>query len=433
MAKIKNIIAWEILDSRARPSIAVKVILNNNISAVSMVPSGASTGSQEALELRDNDQDRYFGQGQLKAISNVETKITKALVNKNVEHQRIIDENMIELDGSKNKRNLGANAILGVSMAVAKAAANSLNIPLYKYLSGFNPQFSKKFIMPIPMMNLLNGGKHANWSSDFQEYMLLPIKAESFSQALRMIAEVYNQLKNILVKDLKFTGLGDEGGFAPGFKSNTEPFDLLVKAVKKANYIPGKDLAFAIDVAASEFFKNNKYQLKKDKLNLSGSQLVDYYLKLIKKYPLVSIEDPFAEKDFNSFVSLTEKIGRSHQIMGDDLYVTNINLIKKGLELKASNSVLIKLNQIGTLTETIEAITLCQKNKWQYVISHRSGETEDSFIADLVVAMGGGQIKTGAPARGERTAKYNRLLEIEKELGSKARYPKFPYLGNLIN
>jgi enolase len=429
MSKIKNILAWEILDSRARPTLAVKVILNNNISAIAMVPSGASTGTQEALELRDGDKKRYFSQGQLKAISNIEKKIKKALINKKINNQTEIDEIMIELDGSDNKRNLGANAILGVSMAVAKAAATNLNIPLYQYLAQFNPLIKDKFVMPIPMMNLLNGGRHANWSSDFQEYMLLPIKAKKFSQALRMIVEIYHELKEILIKNEKFTGLGDEGGFAPGFNSNSEPFELLSKAIKKAGYKLKEDIVFAIDAAASEFFSNNKYQLKKDNLKLSGAQLTKYYLQLIKKYPLVSIEDPFAEKDFKSFSLLTEKISKNYQIMGDDLYVTNIALIEKGLKLKASNSVLIKLNQIGTVSETIKAILLCQANNWQYIISHRSGETEDSFIADFAVAMGGGQIKTGAPARGERTAKYNRLLEIEKELGRQAVYPKFPYLG----
>ncbi len=428
MNRIKNILAWEILDSRAMPSLAVKVILENGVSAVSMLPSGASTGSQEALELRDGDKSRYYGKGQLRAVFNVEKKIKRALVNKNVEKQKLIDEVLISLDGSDNKKNLGANAILGVSMAVAKVAAKNQNIPLYQYLSQFNPQFSAKYVLPVPMMNLLNGGRHANWSSDIQEYMLLP-KAKSFKQGLRMIVEVYQTLKNILIKESKFIGLGDEGGFAPGFNSNSEAFDLLIKAIKKANYKPREEIVLAIDAAASEFYKNKKYQLRKDKLKLSGPQLIDYYLKLIKKYPLVSIEDPFAEKDFKSFSLLTEKIGKHCQIMGDDLYVTNINLIKKGLELKASNSVLIKLNQIGTVSETIEAIKLCQKNQWNYIISHRSGETEDSFIVDFAVAMGGGQIKTGAPARGERTAKYNRILEIEKELEGRAKYPAFPYQG----
>jgi enolase len=429
MSKIKNILAWEILDSRARPTLAVKVILDNDISATAMVPSGASTGTQEALELRDGDRKRYCGQGQLKAINNIEKKIKKVLFNKQVNKQAEIDEIMINLDASDNKRNLGANAILGVSMAVAKVAAIDLNIPLYQYLAQYNPLFSGAYTMPIPMMNLLNGGRHANWSSDFQEYMLLPIKAKKFSQALRMIVEIYHELKEILVKNKKFIGLGDEGGFAPGFNSNSEPFELLSKAIKKAGYKLKEDVVFAIDAAASEFYSNNKYQLKKDKLKLKGDQLIEYYLKLIKKYPLFSIEDPFFEEDFKSFSLLTEKIGKNYQVMGDDLYVTNIDLIKKGLSLKAGNSVLIKLNQIGTLTETIKAIILCQKNNWQYIISHRSGETEDSFIADLAVAMGGGQIKTGAPARGERTAKYNRLLAIEKELGKKAKYAKFPFSG----
>lgn len=427
MSKIRNILAWEILDSRARPSIAVKVILNNGISAVAMIPSGASTGSQEALELRDNDKKRYFGQGQLKAVSNVEKKIKKLLVNRDPRKQKLIDQLMIDLDGSENKKNLGANAILGVSMAIAKVAALDLKIPLYQYLASFNPQFKAVYKMPLAMFNLLNGGKHANWSSDFQEYMLIAPKAKNFQESLRMVSEIYYHLKNILIKKNKFIGLGDEGGFAPGFKSNKEPFDLLAQAVKQANYKLGTDIVFAIDAAASEFYHKGHYQLKKDALVLSKDQLVNYYLKLIKKYPLVSIEDPFSEDDFESFASLTKKIGKTHQVMGDDIYVTNLNLIKKGLNLKASNSVLIKLNQIGTISETIEAIILCQQNNWQYIVSHRSGETEDSFIADFCLAMGGGQIKTGAPARGERTAKYNRLLEIEKELGKKSKLAKFPY------
>ncbi len=427
MSKIKSIISWQALDSRGFPTIALKLVLDNNIEALSFVPSGSSTGTYEAVELRDGDSGHFFGKGVLRAIENIEKIIAPKLKGEEVSEQKKIDQIMIDLDGSLNKENLGANAILAVSLAVARAAALDKKISLYDYLLRFSPNPDGPYKLPVPMLNLLNGGCHANWASDIQEYMILPVGAKSFSQAMQMGAEIYQNLKTILKKGNYHLGLGDEGGFSPQFKDNREPFELLNKACRLSGYSIGEQIKYAIDAAANEFYFDKQYHLKKENLKLSSIELRDYYYKLIKKYPIVSLEDIFSEDDWSAFIDITKDLGSTRQIVGDDLYATNIQLIKKGIEKKASNAVLIKLNQIGTLSETVEAINLAKEANMKFIISHRSGETEDSFIADLVVAMGGGQIKTGAPARGERTVKYNRLLEIEKELGKKAIYSNFPF------
>lgn len=425
--KIKDIKALELLDSRGIPTIKVKITLDNGLEASAMVPSGASTGSHEAHELRDGDGNRYGGQGVLKAINNIHKIIKPALVGKEVEEQEKLDRLMIELDASLNKENLGANAILAVSLAIARAAAKSLGLALYSYLSKLNPDFSGKFILPLPMLNVLNGGEHANWVSDFQEYMIIPISAKSFAQGIRMSAEVYRVLKKVLDNKDYNLSVGDEGGFAPDVKNNEEPFVLMSEAITKAGYKVGEDFAFAIDVAANEFYERNKYILRKENKIFSGLELSDFYLALGEKYPIISYEDIFAEDDWDNFRNFRERTKDKVQLVGDDLFVTNVTRLKKGIEEKSANSILIKLNQIGTITETVEAILLARKHGLSSVISHRSGETEDTFIADFSVAMGTGQIKTGAPTRSERTAKYNRLIEIEDELGSSAKLAKFPF------
>ena len=425
--KIKNIKAREILDSRGNPTLAVKVILENDVIGSAMVPSGASTGAYEACELRDNDASRYGGQGVLKAKENIEKIIAPALIGEEVENQVELDKKMIVLDGTENKEKLGANAILGVSLALARAAALSLNLPLYKYLSKFNPAFDGKFTMPLPMLNVLNGGKHANWATDIQEYMIMPISAKTVAQGIRMSAEVYRVLKKVLHTKNYSVSVGDEGGFAPAVKSNEEPFTLLSEAVEKAGYKIGIDFIYCIDAAASEFYQEGKYNLQKEGKILSGAELSDFYLALAEKYPIKSFEDIFAEDDWENFKIFNAKVGAKFQVMGDDLFVTNVKRLEQGIAEKSANSILIKLNQIGTVTETVEAILLARQNNLTSVISHRSGETEDAFIADFAVAMGTGQIKTGAPARSERTSKYNRLMEIEDELGSDAVLAKFPF------
>ncbi len=425
--KIKSIKAREILDSRGNPTLAVKVILENDLSASAMVPSGASTGAYEACELRDGDSNRFGGQGVLKAKENIEEIIAPALIGEEVENQVELDKKMIELDGTENKEKLGANAILGVSLAIARVAALSLGEPLYRYLAKFNPDFNGKFTMPLPMLNVLNGGKHANWATDIQEYMIMPISAKNVSEGIRMSAEVYRVLKKVLSAKNYSVSVGDEGGFAPEVKSNEETFSLLAEAIEKADYKIGEDFIFCIDAAASEFYEDGKYNLKKEGRTLSGAELSDFYLELSKKYPIKSFEDIFAEDDWDNFKDFTAKTEGKFQVMGDDLFVTNVKRLQKGIEEKSANSILIKLNQIGTITETVEAILLARQNGLTSVISHRSGETEDSFIADFSVAMGTGQIKTGAPARSERTSKYNRLMEIEEELGEDAILAKFPF------
>ncbi len=414
--KIATVTAMEILDSRGNPTLRVFIGLSNGIQTSASVPSGASTGEFEALELRDGDKKRFGGKGVLKAVSNVNQLIGPKLIGFDPSHQSEIDRLMIELDGTPDKAKLGANAMVGVSMAVARAAALAAGLPLYKYLGG--PGAVR---LPVPMMNILNGGKHADNSVDFQEFMVMPIGAPTFAEALRYGVEVFQALKKILQKDGYATSVGDEGGFAPNLKSNDEACDVIVEAIRAAGYEPGRDVAIALDPAASSFYENKQYQLSKSGQGTKTSaQMTELYADWINKYPIVSIEDGLAETDWNGFKEQTAKLGEKIQIVGDDLYVTNTKFIARGIKEQSANAVLIKLNQIGTVTETIDAIQLCRKSGWGYVISHRSGETEDSFIADFTVAMGGGQIKTGSACRSERIAKYNRLLEIESDLGGEA-------------
>ena len=413
---IEKLWAMEILDSRGNPTIRVFVSLAGGITASASVPSGASTGENEAVELRDGDKKRYGGKGVLKAVNNVNRIIAPEIIGKNAASQTEIDRIMIALDGTPNKGKLGANAILGVSMAVAKSAAVSAGLPIYAYLGG-----AGAVRIPVPMMNILNGGKHADNSVDFQEFMVMPLGAPNFAEALRYGAETFHALKAILKKKGYATAVGDEGGFAPNLKSNDEACDFIVEAIKAAGYKPGKDVAIALDPAASSFYEKGKYVLSKSGQGTkTSSEMTDLYKKWTEKYPIVSIEDGLAEDDWAGFKEHTKRLGGKIQIVGDDLYVTNTRFITRGIKERASNAVLIKLNQIGTVTETIEAIDMCRKAGWGFVISHRSGETEDTFMADFAVAMGGGQIKTGSACRSERIAKYNRLLEIESELGNKA-------------
>jgi enolase len=416
--KIKNISAREIIDSRGNPTIEVEVFLDNGASGKAAVPSGASTGKYEALELRDGDKKRYGGLGVLKAVDNVVKVIQPAIAGFDVSSQEKLDNKLIELDGTPDKSHLGANAILGVSMAAAHAAANSANKPLYRYLGG-----EAAVTLPVPMMNILNGGKHAENSTDLQEFMVMPTGAKSFSQAMQMGCEVYHSLKKVIKQKKLNTNVGDEGGFAPSLPSNKEAVELILAAIEIAGYKPGTDCHIALDSAASSFYKDGKYVLEREGKSLSGAEMVDFYADWVSKYPIISIEDGLDEDDWDSWVLLTNKLGNKVQLIGDDLYVTNVKRIKKGIDITASNSVLIKVNQIGTLTETLAAIEMARKAGWTAVISHRSGETEDTTIADLAVAWNSGQIKTGAPCRSERVAKYNRLLKIEAQLGDKARYP----------
>ena len=408
MSKIKDIKAREILDSRGNPTVEVDVLLESGAKGRAAVPSGASTGSKEALELRDNDPKRYQGKGVLKAVNNVNTIIKDALIGLESSNQRQIDETMINLDGTENKTNLGANATLGVSLAVLKATAKEKNIPLYKY-------FGDEISLPRPMMNILNGGAHADNNLDFQEFMIIP-NAKSFKEILRIGSEVFHTLKKVLKENGFNTGVGDEGGFAPNLNTNEEALDMLMEAIKEAGYTPGKDVNFALDVAASEFYEDGIYNLKGANKKLTSNELVDYYQTLIDKYPIISIEDPVDEEDWKGFRKMTEKYGDKIQLVGDDLFVTNIKYLQKGIDNKAGNAILIKLNQIGTFTETLETINLAKENGYKTIISHRSGETEDVTIADLAVALNLGQIKTGSLSRSERTAKYNELLRIEEDL-----------------
>lgn len=415
---IKSVSAMEILDSRGNPTVRVFVTLDNGIAVSASVPSGASTGENEAVELRDGDRKRYGGKGVLKAVANVQQTIAPKLVGLDPTRQAEIDHLMIELDGTPNKGKLGANAILGVSMAVARVAALAGGQPLYAYLGG--PRATR---LPVPMMNILNGGVHADNSVDFQEFMVMPIGAPTFAEALRYGAETFHALKGILKKKGYATGVGDEGGFAPNLKSNDEACEVIVEAIAAAGYKPGKDVAIALDPAASSFWEGGAYNLAKSGQGKKTSDEITALLaSWVQKYPIVSIEDGLAENDWEGFVRHTAKLGDKIQIVGDDLYVTNTRFIERGIREKSTNAVLIKLNQIGTVTETIQAIELCRKAGWGYVISHRSGETEDAFMADFAVAMGGGQIKTGSACRSERIAKYNRLLEIEAGLGKAATF-----------
>jgi enolase len=423
--KITSIKANEILDSRGNPTIKTTVILDDGAVGITAVPSGASTGVHEAKELRDKDSKRYFGMGVLKAVENVNTEISEKIIGMEAHDQEEIDQFMIDLDGTEEKARLGANAILSVSIAVARAQSSSEGKEVFEYLSRFNPDFNGNYIMPIPEMNIMNGAKHAGWSTDIQEYMIFPVGAKSITDSVRINTEIYQTLKKIISEKGYATTVGDEGGFAPSVKSNEEPFELISEAVKKAGYKLDEDICFGIDVASSEFFEDGKYKLRKEEKELDASGLRDFYKSLLEKYPIISMEDPFAQDDWEAYKNFNNEFGNKIQIVGDDLFVTNVKRIQKGIDEKSANAVLIKLNQIGTLTETIEAIKLAKKNNFSIIISHRSGETEDTFIADLAVAMSAGQIKSGAPARSERVAKYNRLMIIEDILGSKAKYFNF--------
>ena len=415
MTHIEEISALEILDSRGNPTVEVTVLLTNGAAGRAAVPSGASTGTFEAAELRDGDKSRYGGKGVLKAVSNVNDVIAKALNGANALEQKAIDEEMIALDGTENKTKLGANAILGVSLAVAKAAAASLAMPLFRYVGGIDA-----CILPVPMLNILNGGKHAEDGVDFQEFMIIPVGASSFAEALRWGAETYHALKSVLHAKGKNVGVGDEGGFAPALKTNEEALELIIEAITKAGYKPGSQIALALDPASSEFYSGGKYNLTKEGRSLSREEMVDYYAKLVDKYPIISIEDGVAEEDWDAWKLMTERLGQKIQLVGDDLFVTNTKRLQRGIESGTANSILIKPNQIGTLSETLAAISLAKENGYTSVMSHRSGETEDFTIADLAVATGCGQIKTGAPCRSERVAKYNQLLRIERDLGRTA-------------
>ncbi|NET43209.1 phosphopyruvate hydratase [Okeania sp. SIO2B3] len=419
---IESIHAREILDSRGRPTIEAEVQLANGIIGLAQVPSGASTGSFEAHELRDGDKGRYGGKGVLTAVKNVEEKITPALIKINALNQTSVDSKMLEIDGSPNKSNLGANAILAVSLATAKAAANAVGMPLYRYLGG--PQAS---LLPVPLMNVINGGAHAANNVDIQEFMIVPVGAPSFKEALRWGAEVFATLSGVLKDKGLLGGVGDEGGYAPNLGSNQEALDILIAAIEKAGYKPGEQVALALDVAASEFYKDGNYIY--DGATHSPSELIDYLASLVDRYPIVSIEDGLHEDDWDSWVQLTQKLSSKIQLVGDDLFVTNPSRLQKGIDMSAGNSILIKLNQIGSLTETLETIDLATRNGFRSVISHRSGETEDTTIADLAVGTRAGQIKTGSLCRSERVAKYNRLLRIEDELGDRAIYAGAVGLG----
>jgi enolase len=416
MGTIVSVRALEILDSRGNPTVRVFIELDNGVTAASSVPSGASTGENEALELRDQDRGRYGGKGVLKAVDHVNRVIGPEVIGMHASRQAEIDRVMIDLDGTPTKAQLGANAILGVSMAVARAAAIDSGLPLYAYLGG--PGATR---IPVPMMNIVNGGKHADNSVDFQEFMVMPLGAPTFAEALRYGAETFHALKKILTRKGYTTGVGDEGGFAPYLQSNEEGCEVIIEAIEAAGYTPGKDLAIALDPAASSFFENDKYHLvKSGQGEKTSTEMTALYKTWVEKYPIVSIEDGLAENDWEGFREHTAVLGKTVQIVGDDIYVTSPRFIARGIEENSSNAVLIKLNQIGTVTETIEAIHLCRRAGWGYVISHRSGETEDTFLADFATAMGGGQIKTGSTSRSERVAKYNRLLEIEAQLGKAA-------------
>ncbi len=420
MSYINTIVARQILDSRGNPTIEVDVITENGVLGRAAVPSGASTGSHEAVELRDNDKTQYLGKSVMRAVNNVNTEIREALKGAYVMDQEGLDAKMIELDGSDNKGNLGANAILGVSLAAAKAAAQETGLPLFRYVGGVNAN-----LLPIPMMNILNGGAHADNGIDFQEFMVMPVGAESFSEGLRMGTEIFHHLKAVLKSNKMGTNVGDEGGFAPDFKNNEDAIKAVIQAIEKAGYKPGEDVYIAMDAAASEFYdaKAKVYHFKKstgDKL--TSKQMVDYWATWAKKYPIISIEDGFSEDDWDGWKLMTDKLGTEIQLVGDDLFVTNVNRLAEGINKGVANSILVKVNQIGTLTETINAVQMAHKHGMTTVMSHRSGETEDTTIADLAVALGCGQIKTGSASRSDRVAKYNQLLRIEEQLGGAARY-----------
>ena len=416
--EISNVMGREILDSRGNPTVEVEVSLAMGIMARAAVPSGASTGAREAVELRDGDKKRFGGKGVLKAVENVNTVINEMLSGLDAREQVAIDRMLIELDGTPNKSKLGANAILGVSLAVARVAAMASDLPLYRYLGG--PGAVR---LPVPMLNIMNGGAHARWQgSDFQEFMVAPYGAGSFHEALRWASEIYHALRSVLMEGGHHVGIGDEGGFAPNVSSNEEPLEVIVKGIEKAGFKSGSEVGIALDPAASEFFEDSRYNLRTEKRTCSSEEMVDYYEKLAKAYPIISLEDGLAEDDWDGWKVLNNRLGDSIQLVGDDLLVTNVEYIDRGIREDCANAALIKLNQIGTLTETIEAVRMCQRAGWGACVSHRSGETVDSFIADMTVALDTGHLKTGAPARGERVEKYNQLLRIEEELGSAAQY-----------
>lgn len=417
MSTIEFVHAREILDSRGNPTVEVEVALDDGAWGRYAVPSGASTGENEALELRDGDKSRYGGKGVLKAVDHVLNEIAEEVIGMEATDQVGIDEAMIALDGTPTKANLGANAILGVSLAVAKAAANSLDLPLYRYIGGVEAR-----VLPVPMMNILNGGKHAENSTDMQEFMILPVAAPDFAEALRWCAETYQALKGVLKKKGYNVGVGDEGGFAPSLKSNAEAFEVILEAIVKAGYKPGEEICLGMDPASSEFYQNGKYVLAKEGRTLSSEEMVEWYVKAADQYPIISLEDGMAQDDWDGWKLLYQKLGQRIQLVGDDLLVTNVKFVERAINERACNSLLCKLNQIGTLTEAIAASRLSQRAGWTVVVSHRSGETEDATIADVVVALNAGQIKTGAPCRSDRIAKYNQLLRIEEELGEIAVY-----------
>lgn len=415
MSAIVDTFAREILDSRGNPTVEAEILLESGVQGRAAVPSGASVGTKEAVELRDNDAQRYFGKGVLKAVENVNSEISEAIMGLDVTEQHFIDQTLIDLDGSDNKSKLGANAILAVSLAVAKAAAEESDLPLYRYLGGSGPMS-----MPVPMMNVINGGVHANNNIDLQEFMIVPLGAQSFREALRYGAEIFHTLKEMLHEKNMTTTVGDEGGYAPNLENNEAALQLIVQAIERAGYLPGADVAIALDFASSELFREGKYQL--DGLSLSSEQLTDYIATWVNKYPIISVEDGMSEHDWDGWKLLTNKLGKSVQLVGDDVFVTNANILKEGIEQDIANSILIKINQIGTLTETFSAIEIAKRAGYTSVISHRSGETEDTTIADIAVATNALQIKTGSLSRSDRLAKYNQLLRIEEDLGDSANY-----------
>ena len=418
MSAIVDIIAREILDSRGNPTVEADVLLESGVMGRAAVPSGASTGSREAIELRDGDGSRYLGKGVMRAVENVNTEISEALIGLDAQEQAFIDKTLIDLDGTDNKGRLGANALLAVSMAVAKAAAEESGLPLYRYFGG-----AGQMSLPVPMMNIINGGEHANNSLDIQEFMIIPVGVDSFREALRCGAEIFHALKKLLDKAGHSTAVGDEGGFAPNLGSHAEALEIITQAIQNAGYVPGKDVLLALDCAASEFYKDGKYHLSGENLQLSSAQFVDYLATLVDKFPIVSIEDGMAEGDWDGWKLLTDRLGKKVQIVGDDLFVTNTKILKEGIEKGIANSILIKINQIGTLSETFAAIEMAKRAGYTAVISHRSGETEDSTISDIAVGLNAGQIKTGSLSRSDRIAKYNQLLRIEEDLGDTATYP----------
>jgi len=418
MSSIVDVVAREILDSRGNPTVEADVLLESGVMGRAAVPSGASTGSREAIELRDGDASRYLGKGVMQAVENINTEISEAIIGLDAQEQAFIDQTMIDLDGTDNKSRLGANAILAVSMAVAKAAAEESGLPLYRYFGGMSPMQ-----MPVPMMNIINGGEHANNSLDIQEFMIMPVGAANFREALRCGAEIFHSLKKLLDKKGHSTAVGDEGGFAPNLGSHAEALQIIMQAIEAAGYVPGQDVLLALDCAASEFYKDGKYHLAGEGLQLTSAQFADYLANLADQFPIVSIEDGMSEADWDGWKLLTDRLGKTVQIVGDDVFVTNTKIFKEGIKQGIANSILIKINQIGTLSETFAAVEMAKRAGYTAVISHRSGETEDSTIADIAVGLNAGQIKTGSLSRSDRIAKYNQLLRIEEDLGDTSSYP----------